>query len=87
MVIDALFGIILAVIGALVSALPTFTAPDTTGWFSGAHDIALYLRIVNHWVNVPLAIALVGTLATLLAAYGVVKGLLFVYDRLPGKGS
>lgn len=95
-VIDAIFNLIFGFFTAVLSLLPSFTPPD---WLSSpgelcssqlacdAFNITLNLRYVRDIIDVEALVNVVtGVMAVWVASVGV-KGIIWLYDKIPGKSA
>lgn len=96
MIIDGIFSIVFGLLSVVLGALPSFTAPD---WLASpgelcssqlacdAYNITLNLRYVRDIIDVEALVNVVtGVMAIWIASVGV-RGILWLYNRMPGKSA
>jgi len=94
MILDAIFALLLTPLTWMMGLLPTFTPPasftDTgggVGLVATATSIGQGLGQLDSWVPTSLLAACVAIIVTALAAGVVVRGVVFVYEHIPGKSA
>lgn len=87
MIFDALFTIIFAPIGWLVGLLPAFTAPSGEAVSEAGVAFGATLNVLNSFVNVPLAMLLVGISLAGAAVSLTARVATWFYRLVPGKAT
>lgn len=95
MIFDAILQGVFGLLGAVLGWLPAFTAPS----FAVAGDDPVmcpveamctagdHVAVLAEWVDLSLLVGIVSVLAGVLGVAAVGAGLVWLYERLPGKGS
>lgn len=93
MILDALVGLLLDFLGFFLALFPTWT--DPVDWSSNpppdsigaAFEVGRKLSFMDPWVPVELTQTLVGILIAAWLTVVTVKGIVWLYDRIPFKAS
>lgn len=88
MIVQAVLDFVLGALSALFEFLPAFTPPAVAAeWPDWMQYIGNAMRYLSGWVNIGLFLTCVGgALAAYVIALGV-RGVLFIYDRIPFKAT
>jgi len=93
-IIDALFSLLFSFFEVMFGLLPAFTPPDLGDPCSSgapyscyASDLGAKMVVFDQWLPVQLVVTCLTIVMASLLAVAAVRGVLFVYDRIPGKAS
>jgi len=84
-------GLVFGFLSFVLGLLPAFTAPDIANPGSDygvvANNIGAAIRPWSGWIPVGLAIKLLAAAVLILGAQLAGRAVLWVYDKIPGKGT
>lgn len=95
MIVDFLLGLLFGLLDVLAGLLPGWTDPtlwsDSGGCGAGSIpalcQIGAWLSNLGGWIDVTVLVTCLVVLAAAWAVAGVVRGVVWIYDKIPAKGS